>query len=224
MNALRTPHSKDWDDFWNKRRKDILRGPSWSKRRILAVIAQYLNPGKNALDAGCGSGFFSKHFCDVGMNVTALDFSDEALASASWLSQGKVRTVKGDLRSAELAQKLSAENPYDVIFSDGLLEHFSMDEQLKIMENFCRMLKPGGLLITFVPNRWSPWELIRPFYMPGIEEKPFILSQLIGLNEKAQLRMVNGGGVNALPFRWSPDQWVGDLFGMLLFTIARKNG
>ena len=85
-----------------------------------------------------------------------------------------------------------------------------------------KLLADDGSLVTFVPNRWSPWELIRPFYMPGIEEAPFVLSELIELHERNGLCVIQKGGVNTLPFRLSPDKWFAEQFGMLLYTIARK--
>ncbi len=110
---------------------------------------------------------------------------------------------------------------FNVIFTDGLFEHFSIEDQNKIMRNLISVVRPGGYIITFVPNRWSPWELIRPFFMPGIEEKPFVLQQLVDLSRRNDLAVVQAGGVNVLPYRFSPE-FLGPAFGMLLFTVAKK--
>ena len=83
------------------------------------------------------------------------------------------------------------------------------------------VVKPGGHIVTFVPNRWSPWELIRPFFMPGIAEKPFVLNELLDLNRRNDLAIVESGGVNVLPYAVSPEM-MGPAFGMLLYTVAKK--
>lgn len=111
---------------------------------------------------------------------------------------------------------------FDLIFSDGLLEHFSPTDQDKIVTNLSGVLASDGVLVTFVPNRWSPWELIRPFFMPGIEEDPFVLSQLIDLNERNGLKPLTSGGLNTVPFAFSPDGLLGSMWGMLLYTISKK--
>jgi len=49
---------KDWDQYWGKDSTKRFSKISWSKRRIIKVLEPHLVPGHNALDAGCGSGFF----------------------------------------------------------------------------------------------------------------------------------------------------------------------
>jgi SAM-dependent methyltransferase len=121
---------------------------------------------------------------------------------------------------AHLLKEMSGQ--FDLIFSDGLLEHFSFFDQNKIITHLKNLLSAKGALVTFVPNRWSPWELIRPLYMPGIEEKPFVLKNLIALQEINGLRVIQKGGVNTIPLALSPDKIFGSFFGMLLYTVSCK--
>lgn len=218
MKTLETPQDSDWDRFWN-REKSRTGQLSWSKRRILKVLQRRIQPGKLALDAGCGSGFFSKYFCDQNMQTTALDFSQTALDMAEIATQGAAKLVRADMVSDPLADMLPRK--MDLIFSDGLFEHFEPLEQDEIMKNLRSVLTDQGFLVTFVPNRWSPWELIRPFFMPGIDEKPFVLEQLLDLNRRNDLAVVESGGVNVFPFSISPES-LGPRFGMLLYTVAKK--
>ncbi len=223
MNALQTPRPRDWDNFWNKGKDKDLAKASWSKKRIMAILDPLLAPGAHALDAGCGSGFFANYFCEKEMQAFALDYSDEALQIAKQLTRGRAQIVQADLVGDRLAEKFPQGTSFDVIFSDGLLEHFPRERQQKILRNFYGLLNPRGVLVTFVPNRWSPWELIRPLYMPGIDEKPFVLSELVSLNEECGFRVDRQGGINVLPLAWSPDAAAGGMFGMLLYTVGRKN-
>lgn len=219
MKTLQTPQDTDWDRFWSVEKAPDPAKISWSKRRILQVLERRVEPGKFVLDAGCGSGFFSKYFCDRGMRTTALDFSENALDRAAKVTKGAAKLVRADMVSDPLAEKLFGK--VDLIFSDGLLEHFSPEEQDAIMQNFRSVLTDGGLVVTVVPNRWSPWELIRPFFMPGIDEKPFVLEQLLDLNRRNGLAVLESGGINVLPFSVSPE-FLGPRFGMLLYTIAKN--
>ena len=214
------PEAKDWNNYWSLEQTKKFTKVSWSKKRVSRILQPYVSVGKRALDAGCGSGFFSQYFCNNGMQTTALDYSQSALDIAKEKTNGRAQIIKADLVKENLEKIVSSK--YEIIFSDGLLEHFSSDDQDKIVNNWFKVLADDGVLVTFVPNRWSPWELIRPFFMPGIEEDPFVLSQLIELNERNGLKVIASGGVNTVPFPFSPDAMFGSMWGMLLYTIAKK--
>ena len=219
------PQEKDWEQFWIKDSHKIHgakpQAISWSKRRILGILEKYSAKDKKALEAGSGSGFFSAYFCDCGMKTTAVDYSDQALGLTQKATKGRAKTVKANLLENPLTSLLS--ECFDLVFTDGLFEHFSDLEQDRILQNLKSVASPDGVIITFVPNRWSPWELIRPFYMPGIKEVPFRQKQLIELNERNGLKVIEQGGVNTLPMRFSPDKLLGPTFGMLLYTVSRKS-
>ncbi len=215
-----TPHAQDWNRFWSKQSAQS-KTPSWSKQRIIKIIDPVLSEGKKILDAGCGSGFFSNYFCLRGLETVALDYSESALAMTKTATAGRAEMARGDLLSDRVVNDLG--RSFDFIFSDGLLEHFSSDDQDRMMQNFRALLTRGGRLITFVPNRFSPWEIIRPMFMPGIDETPFILSGLVRLQKRNGFKVLASGGINTLPFAFSPDKIFGRYFGMLLYTIAEKN-
>ena len=219
MKTLQNPKDSDWNNFWSREQSQRFSQLSWSKRRILDVLRPRCLKGFFALDAGCGSGFFSKFFYDQGLFVTALDYSESALKMAGQITEGAAKLVRADMVNENLAELMTER--FNIVFTDGLFEHFTTEEQDKIMRNLIAVVKPGGYIITFVPNQWSPWELIRPFYMPGIEEKPFVLKGLLDLNRRNDLAVVKSGGVNVFPFRISPE-FLGSRFGMLLYTIAKR--
>jgi len=219
-NKTSLPKANDWNNYWGLDQTKKFTKISWSKKRIINVLESFVCKDGKALDAGCGSGFFSKYFCDQSMQTTSLDYSDEALNIAQAMTAGRAKVVKKDLINSKLKDEL--EDRFDIIFTDGLFEHFSLGGQDRILQNFVDVLTDEGCVVTFVPNKWSPWELIRPFYMPGIEEKPFIIRELIDLHLRNGLKIVVTGGVNTFPFAFSPDKLFGKTFGMLLYVIAKK--
>ncbi|MBF0521702.1 MAG: class I SAM-dependent methyltransferase [Candidatus Omnitrophica bacterium] len=220
MNKDVLPESADWNRFWSLDQTKKFTQVSWSKRRMIKILSSYLKPEHKVLDAGCGSGFFSKYFCDQNMQVYSLDYSQEALRIAEVLTSGKAKTMQKDLLNDPLQKDLNVR--FDVIFSDGLLEHFSNKDQDKIIGNLKSVLAENGYLITFVPNKWSPWQWIRPFFMPGIQENPFAMKELADVNVRNGLVVINQGGINMFPFCFSPDKILGEYFGMLLFTVSKK--
>jgi SAM-dependent methyltransferase len=206
----------DWDSYWAKGWFDHFTKASWSKRRIIEILNRYVNPGNFVLDAGSGSGFFSHYFLSKGCRVYSLDYSTDALRLTKKITEGKCKKyLKLDLRDSGLQRKIGIK--FDCIFSDGLLEHFSEKDQNKIINNFSRIKKKNGLIITFVPNKYSIWEVIRPFFMPGIKEKPFTRESLRSVFKKFDIR--EQGGVNVFPLKYSFES-AADKFGMFLYCVC----
>ncbi len=216
---MNLPKQKQWNDFWGREQAKRFGRISYSKQRIISILKPYFNDGDAALDAGCGSGFFSAVFCDFGMKTVSIDYSQQALDLTKHNTDGRSQCVQADLLASGLAQRCG--QAFDLIFSDGLFEHFSEQNKDGILKNFISVLNDDGVLVTVVPNLWSPWQLIRPFLMPGIEEKPFVLRNLIRLHERNGLTVFDSGGLNVLPFRFSPEV-VAPKLGMLLYVAARK--
>jgi len=208
-----------WDQFWNTNRSGRFTKVSWSKRRIIFILNRYLGEDIDVLDAGCGSGFFSAYFISCGCNTFCLDYSPMAIEiTREQTKNGAKEYISGDLLDDSLIKEYK--NRFDLIFTDGLFEHFSDNEQDIIFNNFRMMKKKDGKIITFVPNRFTLWTLIRPFYLPGIKEKPFTMGRLKQLHRKNGFKIDTCGGINVIPARYSPDLLIGKHVGMLLYCVA----
>jgi cyclopropane fatty-acyl-phospholipid synthase-like methyltransferase len=205
-----------WDSFWKKR--SMYRGASWAKKRIIAVISDYIKPGAKVLDMGSGSGFFSAYFISRGCEVSSLDYSEEALSLTKENTRNKSeRYVEADILDESELFKIYG--GFDVIFTDGLLEHYSEKEQDRIINNMKRLKKKDGYLMNFAPNGFSLWSLVRPFLM-SIKETPFTFNGFTGLHVRNGLKIVASGGINVVPLKYSPEKLLGKYAGMLFYCIA----
>ncbi len=208
---------ENWDRFWSAEGSVRFTKKSWSKVRIMEVLDGVVREGMQVLDAGCGSGFFSAYFLEKGCRVWALDHSEASLEIARKSTQGRCQAyLKEDLFQDDW--KGPFRNQFDLIFSDGLFEHFPEADQRRLMSHFNELKKENGTVATFVPNRYSWWEVVRPFVMPGIQEVPFTPSKLMELH--SGMRLLKTGGLNVLPFRNSPERFLGSRLGMILYCLA----
>jgi SAM-dependent methyltransferase len=208
-----------WNNFWKTNHKDSI-SPSWSKKRIIEILLPFIKTGSKVIDAGCGSGFFSEFFQNNSLQVLALDTSEAALELCQNRCSDRLQTVKFDLLNQSISNKFG--NEFDLVFSDGLLEHFSTVDQIRLLTNFASSTLAGGKIVTIVPNRFSPWQILRTFMMPGIKEVPFTLKKLIRINNLAGIKVCRAGGLNVLPTVFSPEKLLGSSLGMLLYTIGER--
>lgn len=98
-----------------------------------------------ALDAGCGSGRFSRYVAARIRHVEAVDASIEALLAAQKLLHG-VPNVR--LTCAALHEIPFPSESFDLVFSLGVLHHIPDTEGA--LRSLVRVLKPGGYLLVYL--------------------------------------------------------------------------
>jgi ubiquinone/menaquinone biosynthesis C-methylase UbiE len=148
-----------------------------------------LNVGMKMLEPGCGRGEFLCHFQELGLDVQGVDISPEAIKFASDF------TV--DICDVEKELLPFHDNTFDVVYSKSFIEHLHKPEKY-LMEAF-RVLKPGGKLITLVPD----WESNYKIYFDDFTHRtPFTQPSLLDA-----YRIYGFEEVNVYKFRQLPIVW-----------------
>jgi len=114
---------------------------------VLDIIRRY-RPGRDIaiLDAGCGTGGLMDYLRRHGYrNLKGVDFANVAV---EWCHRRNLDVQQGNLTDFG---SLYAEASADVIVSNDTLYFFQKQEQENVVEQFWRVLKPGGLLILNLP-------------------------------------------------------------------------
>jgi SAM-dependent methyltransferase len=118
----------------------------WWFRGMRAILFPLLDralegrPAGQALEAGCGIGYFAREFhARYGWPVVPLDFGWEGLRYAK--SFGLERLVQGDV--ARLPFRDAA---FDLVLSLDVIVHFERGREQRPLDEMARVLKPGGLL------------------------------------------------------------------------------
>lgn len=126
--------------------KSYLKIPSWmrisSKGVEETLMSLNLSPGSKVLDVGCGYGRISLFLKEKGFSVIGVD-SDEDMVERN---KDKFDCRLMDGRNLEFSN-----NSFDLVVTDGILEHFEKPEDI-IKEEF-RVAKK--YVVNFVPtNSW----------------------------------------------------------------------
>ncbi len=106
--------------------------------------------GKKMLEVGCGNSvwlpYFSKEF---GMLTDGLDYSEAGCEQSRKIF--KRDGVNGNIHLGDMFNPPGElVGKYDFVISMGVIEHFSdTSEVIRVLKRF---LKPGGILITSLPN------------------------------------------------------------------------
>lgn len=161
-----------------------------------------LGPGVRLLEAGCGRGEFLRGFRDGGLTVCGLDGCPQALETSPDLPISLADVESGPLPFA-------AES-FDVVFSKSFIEHLFHPD--RFFREAWRVLRPGGRLITMVPD----WEsCMRVYFDDFTHRTPFSRVSLADLYQ-----LCDFADVRVERFRQLPQVWDRPWLGRLCACIA----
>ncbi len=117
------------------------------QERRLELIRRYVAlEGRWILDVGCGIGTYVKRFRDFSPHVYGIDVSAKRLAES---------TMPNLVAAAGEALPFRDE-AFDVLVFNEVIEHVADDRQT--IEDALRVLRPGGHIVIYAPNRLYPFE------------------------------------------------------------------
>ena len=142
--------------------KAALRGePSYvwrsGQQRRLEMIARAAGEGLRGviLENGCGVGMYVEHLARFGGTVIGLEYDFERAAQA--------RNHSPHILNAAGESIPLPSSTFDLILSHEVLEHVQ-DDRAAVCE-MIRVLKPGGRVVIFCPNRGYPFETHGIYWM-----------------------------------------------------------
>jgi len=110
------------------------------------------------------------------------------------VAPGNVRCKwKEDVR--EFAKREENWGKYDLVFSSGVLEHLEEDVAIEILEAMKKLVKVGGKVLNYVPNRncVSYMRTKEKTSADWKDEKAFDVEEFEGLHQKVGLVVVGSG-------------------------------
>ena len=174
-----------WEKFWDEK-KEIDQVYSTGDRIFLNLKSLTEFNAKRILEVGAGSGRDSFRLAHDKAQVVVLDYSPKALDIVNKLNDKN--EVQVNCLQADALKMPIPDESFDIVFHQGLLEHFR--DPLPLLRENYRILKPGGLLLVDVPQRYHIYTVIKHFlilinkWFAGWETE-FSIKQLNQLMQKA---------------------------------------
>ncbi len=126
----------------------LLWGPGQARR--LELMRRFVRfEGARVLVDGCGIGMYVEAIRAFTPEVYGLDIEEIYLREAQ--ARGLDRLV---VAAAEMLPY--PDNTFDVVLSHEVIEHVADDR--RAAAEMVRVLRPGGRILLFCPNRWFPFE------------------------------------------------------------------
>lgn len=139
-----------WDSIWRREKGRRINLLSYYDDRLSRLFRRFLKPNSKILEAGCGGSvwlpFFGKY---LGCEIWGVDYSPEGVELAQDILKDEGvqgRIVYGDA----FHNKILPQDYFDAVWSYGLIEHFN--DVGGAVEGLVSYLRPGGVMITLVPN------------------------------------------------------------------------
>lgn len=159
MNKSNSPHNKRpadlagtryWNSIWDRENSKHVDLRSYYDFRLSRYFHQLIKPGSRVLEVGCGGSVWLPYFAKyLQCEVWGIDYSESGVALA--LSNLAVEDVSGKVVLGDVFDDHEIpQGHFDILWSCGFVEHFS-DPQF-VVRKLSKFLKPGGIMITLVPN------------------------------------------------------------------------
>ena len=164
--------------------------------RLTSILSSELGSSSSILEVGSGSGILVSFFQKLGMFSVGMDRSVMPLKVA------KSKFGASNLILGDMFQIPFKSNSFDVVWNEGVLEHFKAPTNLAACKEMCRVAK--NLVIIAVPNKYTVWPIRKTLlkaakkWSYGYEES-YSPSRLKKLMEASGLKVEAIKGIRIMP-------------------------
>jgi len=164
--------------------------------RLTNILTSEIGDSSSILEVGSGSGMLVSFFQKLGLFSVGMD------RSMMPLNVAKSKFGASNLISGDMFQIPFKSNSFDVVWNEGVLEHFKEPTNLAACKEMSRVSK--NLVIIAVPNRYTVWP-IRKTLLKAVKKWPYGYEEsyspnrLKKLMENSGLRVEAIKGIRVLP-------------------------
>ncbi|AGA30683.1 methyltransferase domain-containing protein [Singulisphaera acidiphila] len=224
------------DDVLDARRGRFLRHIAGAEARGEALATRLPREGA-ILEVGCGTGGLLVPALRSGRSIEGVDIASRWLVVAR--RRLTDRGLSGTLVAASAERLPWSDDQFDAVVADSLIEH--LDDPGQALREWVRVLKPGGRLIVWSPNRftlttdphvglwglgWLPRQWV-PSYL-RLRLRQVWPPRTLSANEAGQLARAAGlrgieVDVPGVPETWARSLPLRQRRGIRVYSAARKH-
>jgi ubiquinone/menaquinone biosynthesis C-methylase UbiE len=116
---------------------------------LTSSVMSYLEYSKHILDLGCGQGNDSIRLSRIGLQITGVDLSENAIHAAR--ERAESEKLKIDFRQMDMSLGLKFEDSsFDAVLANLSLHYFSRTQTEFILQEIKRILEPDGVFCLHV--------------------------------------------------------------------------
>jgi dolichol-phosphate mannosyltransferase len=150
---------QDWAPYWRQKKEVsgfVYETVAALYRNLILrpvlrrTLFQIFKNGASLLHAGCGSGQVDVDLQNR-FKLTAVDISRDALDLYARYNPNAFR-----IEQASILDLPYEKESYDGVYNLGVVEHFTEENIIKILDEFHRILRPDGKVVIFWPSRCAP--------------------------------------------------------------------
>jgi SAM-dependent methyltransferase len=145
-----------WESYW-KGHQDLDRTYSTGGRLVREILADGPVLGARVLEVGAGSGRDALALSAAGAVVAVLDYSPASLGLVQ--RQAREQGIAVHLVRADALAMPFRDDTWDVVFHQGLLEHFR--DPMPLLRENARITSRGGRVVVDVPQTWHAYTLMK---------------------------------------------------------------
>jgi len=213
-----------WDKYWKELEEinveKVIKNDCYY-RLLKRLIKLQKNERLNILEVGCGSGIRTlallRDFEDYPLNAVLVDISLSALLFAK--KNAEKNKIKANFILVD-GFKLPFRKFFDIVWNEGVNEHFDGEKRQKIFEEMSRVCKEGGQVIVIVPNALNlPYRITKKILETRSEwiygfEKPYTIFELKDKMKNAGITSLTASGARV----------IGSIFTFLQLIPKRVEG
>jgi 2-polyprenyl-3-methyl-5-hydroxy-6-metoxy-1,4-benzoquinol methylase len=136
---------------------------SVGSRNLHRLFKQHIKTGMRVLEIGCAPGkqlaYIGKH---IGASIAGLDYSEHGIELSRNLF-AKL-DIACDLRCEDIFSTSFETNHFDVVYSNGVIEHF--DDPAPVIEKHFELTIPGGVCLMIIPNYSGIYGRLQKYFDP----------------------------------------------------------
>ena len=150
-----TPLATDWDRYYDRPAPTAQLTRRYTARWLQATMRRYTagKPQLSVIEFGGGNSCFFRGIA-AALPVISYEIVDlNARSLELFEQQGReVPSIRTAAHRADLLKEVPALEPADIVYSVGLIEHFSPEGTREVVRRHFTCVKPGGVVIVTAPT------------------------------------------------------------------------